>query len=201
MFSEDLSSSVTGIILAGGKSTRMGKDKALLEIEGDPFIKRIADVLAGVFKDVMIISNHGTRYAFLDLPVCSDIFENCGPLGGIQAGLTYAKTPAILVVSCDLPLINARLIEHLLDVDENIDASVYSTEESVQPLFGLYRKRCLSAIELRIRAREYSVRDCLGVLKTRVVTPPADHSILDVHSLMNINTPADYHSCLRTFVS
>ena len=191
-------SSVTGIILAGGKSARMGRDKALLGIGGEPFIKCIADVMKRIFEDVMIISNHGNRYAFLGLPIHGDVFENCGPLGGIHAGLIYARTSKVFVVSCDLPFIDTYIIQQLVSHGDNGDASLFSIGGYIQPLFGLYSSSSLETIERHLRNGQLSVLCCLKELDTCIHKLTSDSNSEDIFSLTNINTPTDYSRSLAS---
>src|SRR3989304_6097335 len=137
---------ITGVILAGGKSRRMRGDKALLTFEGEALISRIARTMKGVFSQVLLISNSGT-YRFLGLPVFADLYRDSGPLAGIHSGLLHARTSAIFVVACDMPYVFQELIEYIVDFESNADVKIPMIDRTLHPLCGLYSRRCLPTVE------------------------------------------------------
>ena len=181
---------IAAAILAGGQSSRMGKDKALLELNGVPFIRRVAEVLSEEFTPVIVISDHNDRYNFLSLSVYEDERKNCGPLGGIHTALKNVPTTRVFIASCDIPFINRYVLRHLLDARGEEDVTIFSTNGLPQPLFGLYDRRILPALEEHLKSNRFSVLDFLGDVRTAHVTPPPDNII--AHALLNINTPAEY---------
>ena len=190
-------SSITGVILAGGKSRRMGQDKALLEYEGKPLIQHVAEALRCVFKKVIIISDHGKRYKFLGLPVHEDSYKHCGPLGGIHAAFARTKTEKIFVASCDLPLLSSQTVLNIVTWPLPGDAVVVRCGRSIQPLCGVYSRSSFHVLERHLKRGQLSVLQFLENLSTFVVTSQATATCRGKEVAFNINTPDDYHRLLR----
>lgn len=149
---------VGAVILAGGKSSRMGENKALLPINGLTNIERIKNILAEQFEDIILVANDQTPYEFLKLPIVNDLVREKGPLAGIQAGLLKAKHEANVFVACDMPFLSKDVINVLIDNSEGYDAVVPIISGVRHPLFALYKKSvlkylndCLSNEKLRIK--------------------------------------------------
>ncbi len=178
---------IAGAVLAGGKSSRMGRDKALLTLGGKTIIERVVDRLREVFESIIIISDREASYAFLGVPVYGDIFKDCGPLGGIHAALTISKTNTIFVASCDLAFLTSSVILSIIDKPLRCDARVASTESGLQPLCGLYSRRCLRVLQDHLTSGQLSVSKFLQDVSSTSID--LDECGLD---LTNINTPDDY---------
>jgi molybdopterin-guanine dinucleotide biosynthesis protein A len=183
---------ITGAVLAGGKSTRMHREKALLTLEGETFLARVIRTLQGIFESVVVVVDHPGRFPSLDVPICVDTFRNCGPLGGIHAALAYAKTSAVFVASCDTPLITRAVISSLIKNPLQGDAVVASTYGYLQPLCACYARSCLPVLESHLKEGNYSVNEFLRSVRTVTIA-------IDEHAdaLKNINTPDDYRSLIR----
>ena len=188
---------IAAAILAGGKSTRMGRDKALLELSGKPFIQRVAEVLQGVFSQVVVVSDHGKQYAFLGLPVVEDTYKNCGPLGGMHAALSKTGADAVFFCSCDVPFLSADLIRYVVNRKLHDDVTLVLGGNSLQPLCGVYKKSCLTVIDKQLKRGNYSVHKCITKLHTTILSQPSEYRNSTIHPLTNINTPADYERCLK----
>ena len=186
---------ITGAILAGGESSRMGQDKALLELDRKSFIQRIAEVLQEVVECVIIVSDHGERYGFLRLPIYEDIYKNCGPLAGIHSALTNATTEGVFIVSCDMPFLSPEVIRYVIDSKSCDDVTLLSTRNGFQPLCGLYKRGCLPTIEDHLKQGQCSVLQCLQEMQTTTLSPQFTNI---PHPLMNVNTPGDYELCLKS---
>ena len=140
----------SAIILAGGKSSRMGIDKALIPFKDRTLIESIADLLTPIFDEVLVVTNDPLRYQFLKfdkLSLVKDIFPRKGPLGGIHAGLTYMNNEYGFVTACDMPFIEGEVIIKMLKLVIGYDGLVPKKGEYFQPLFAVYSKRCIEAIE------------------------------------------------------
>ena len=125
MQKNDLIKYASGIILAGGKNSRMGTNKAFLEIDGNRLIDKIMDIYRRLFNEIIIVTNDPVSYIeFSDASIVTDIYKNKGPLGGIFTGLFYAKNPGIFVSACDLPYLNPDFILYLARPAENHDVVV-----------------------------------------------------------------------------
>ena len=187
---------ITGAILAGGKSSRMGQDKALLELNSKPFIRHVAEVLLDVFQRVIIIADHGEPYRFLGLPIYKDAFTQCGPLAGIHSALTHAHTDAVFITSCDVPFLTPAIIRYVIKPKVRNEVTLVAGGNSLQPLCGLYTQNCLPTIERHLQRGQYSVLQCLHDLKTTILSPSFVLTAYAPHPLTNINTPDDYRRCL-----
>lgn len=202
--------SVTGIILAGGYSRRMGSDKALLELGGQPVIARIATELAEITDNVLISCGEQEReeYSFLQYPLVLDRYPGCGPLAGLHAAMSCSTTAWSLVVACDLPFASANFMRQLMVVLEqgvstetpitatDIHAIVaVSTSGRVQPLFGLYHKDVLPSLEIALRSQKLRVMDWLETLNVLYASEIHESGSLDsTYALLNMNTPEDYNN-------
>jgi len=186
-------SDVTGAILAGGGSSRMGSDKALLPFLGKTVIRHIADEMKNVFAEVIIISDRGNAYNFLGLPVFRDTWKNCGPLGGIHSALTNAATETVFVTPCDMPFIDGNLIGQLLALHEEADIVVVSDGRIIHPLFGLFNRVCLPAISECLGGGRCSVKALLDLVRWKAIR-------VEGNLLFNLNTGEDYRTLIRAHI-
>lgn len=144
---------ITLAILAGGKASRIGgRNKALLEIDGNTFIKRIHQKLGPVFSNIIVISNELTDFGIENIVVCPDIIKGIGPLGGIHSALVNSINPAIFVVSCDMPFVDSKIA---IDISTEFlkskpDILVPLIGSYKEPLFALYTKSLIDQIELMV---------------------------------------------------
>jgi molybdopterin-guanine dinucleotide biosynthesis protein A len=184
---------ITGAILAGGQSTRMGQDKALLTLNGKSFIQRIAEELQKIFTDVIVISDIASGYDFLHLPVYGDIYKNCGPLSGIHSALVNSNSKSVFIVSVDLPLANCALMEYIIDRSHAEDTTLLSVDDRIQPLFGLYNRTCLPVLINHLEEKQYSVQHFIKNIHSNIL--PASPRFIKL--LFNINTRKDYLNLAR----
>jgi len=138
---------ITAIILAGGKSTRMGTNKSFLKIGDKTIIERLIDLLQSMFKDVILITNEPDDYKFLGLPIYEDIFRHRGPLAGIHSGLKNSKTNLNFIISCDLPFMTREMINYLIKYKTDKLITVAKADGFIQQLAGKYSRKCLSTSE------------------------------------------------------
>ena len=115
---------VTGIILAGGKSSRYGRNKALADFDGIPLIERVIRVMESVFPRIILITNSPDEFAYLQLPMHEDLIKGLGPLGGILTGLEAISDEAGFFTACDMPFLNSKLVRHIVDLRDDFDAVV-----------------------------------------------------------------------------
>lgn len=132
----------TAIILAGGSSSRMGEDKGLMLVDGKPMIQHVIDVAKGVVENIIIVSNN-KEYEKFGHPVIQDEIKGKGPLGGIYTGLKNSKTQLSLVLSCDIPYVNASLLNLLISHSEDSDITIPRKDDVTHQLMGVFSKRCL----------------------------------------------------------
>jgi molybdopterin-guanine dinucleotide biosynthesis protein A len=190
---EALMARVSGVILAVGKSRRMGgSPKALLPFGGRPLIEYIAETLRSVFSDCLVVTNSPDLYESLGLPMVGDVFPDGGPLGGIYTGLRTATGEAALCVACEMPFLSAPLLQHLTGRAGEADVVIPDAAGELQTLHAVYAKACLPAVERRIRVGHLKIA---GVLDdVRVLRVPAEEveRFADPDTaFMNLNTPED----------
>lgn len=183
---------MSGVILAGGTSTRMGRDKALLELGGRRLIDRLVEGLQQIFQEVIIVANTPGLYDNLGVRVAPDLIPNKGALGGIHTAAAVASHPWAFVMACDMPFFNPALIRYLATLTENWDAVVPYTDDW-EPLYAAYAKTCLPMIERQIHSDNLKVSLFFPSIRVRRVgreeLGPHDPQGL---SLFNVNTPQEF---------
>lgn len=181
---------VTGVLLAGGRSSRMGRDKALLQIEGTPLFERALSVLASFFPAILIAGDR-PDLARPGVPSLPDRYPG-SPLGGLYTALEAARTEWIFVVPCDLPYPDRALVLTLLTADRHRwDAVVPRTSGGFEPLFALYRKTCLPPMRRMLERGKYRIYDFYGEVRVHSIgedeLPPGWE-----RALRNVNTPDEF---------
>ena len=184
---------VTGVIQAGGRSTRMGgQPKALLELGGKRIIERVVDTLAGVLDDLLVVTNTPERYAFLGLPMVPDAFPDGGALGGIYTGLRAAGGDAAFTVACDMPFLHPAIVRMVVERAGEGDVVIPRTGDQLETMHAVYGKGCLAPMEARLRAGQLKIVGFFA--DVRVVeldaAPMARHRAPDI-AFMNVNTPEE----------
>lgn len=180
------------IILAGGASRRMGQDKAFLDWDGQPLIAHIAAQLRRVCSNLIISANDAARFAFLQAPVVPDAVQGEGPLQGLAAGLTASRFERNLVVACDMPRLSGAAARQLLALSDDVDVVVpRNTEGRPEPLFAIYMRSCLPALEKVIAGGGRRFTDLFNQVRVRWV----DAASLPASSWQqNLNTPMEYQT-------
>lgn len=188
---------VSGVILAGGASRRMGRDKALLVWRGRPLIETLAGRLRLVADEIIIVANHVEQYtAFADRCV-PDVFTGVGALGGIHAGLQAAVHEWAFIVACDMPFLNPAVLASFLAATDGADLVVLNAEGYLEPLHALYHKNCLPAIETAIRSGQRCAFSFYDQVRVRYVIPSEiAHLDAGLRSFRNVNTPAEWQTVL-----
>jgi molybdopterin-guanine dinucleotide biosynthesis protein A len=169
---------MAGVILSGGKSLRMGQDKAFIEIAGLPMIERILRVLGDLFEETLVVANQTDPYRRLDTSVYTDAIPGRGALGGLYTGLLFSSFDTAFCVGCDMPFLSPSLISYLAD--------------GLQPLHAVYSKTCLGAIRRVIDENKEKIIDIYPLVNVKVI-PESDFSFLAgwKESFLNVNTPED----------
>ncbi|MEI8354574.1 MAG: formate dehydrogenase accessory sulfurtransferase FdhD [Deltaproteobacteria bacterium] len=189
----EVASGVTAVILAGGNSTRMKSNKALLPYRGERFIERIYRQLAEIFPEVILVTNTPEMYRFLPCRTVSDFYPDKGSLAGIHSGLVHSSTPYIFVVACDMPDLNELLIRHLVSKASGTDVVIPESEGGLEPLHAVYGKGCLQSIEATLSSGKRRIVACFDQLKVNVVSQQEIAAIdPEFLSFRNINTPEEY---------
>lgn len=183
---------VAGVILAGGKSSRFGSNKALALHQGDALIQGIAHRLAGLFPETLLIANTPEEYGFLGWPMAKDLYPGCGPLAGIHAALRTVSQPRIFVCGCDMPLVNPDLIRFLCKLEGDPDIVLPWLDEGPEPLYAIYSKKALPIIEEQLSKNQYKIGLVFEKLRIRKVTPEEILRIVpDLTTFQNINHQHD----------
>lgn len=181
-------------ILAGGKSKRMGRDKAFLEIGGQSLIERILACVNPLTDDLFISTNSPERFAPFGLRTVLDIDPGKGALGGIYSALTAARHPSVLVVGCDMPFLNRKLLQYLINLAPQAEVIAPRIDpQRPETLHTVYSKNCLPAIKLCLQANRLRIVDFFDEVSIRYVSP-AEIAQFDPHfySFVNLNTPDDW---------
>ena len=153
------------IILAGGNSTRLNRDKAFLElIENKTIIENIVNCLKDVFSEIVIVANNLEDYKFLGFMVVPDLVKGKGPLGSIYTGLKTSKEERNFVLACDMPFVNVGLVRYMLKF-KDFDAVVPRFDEYIEPLYSVYSKNCLPIIEKNIKNNDLKIQNFIGKIK------------------------------------
>lgn len=195
---------ITGIILCGGKSSRMLTNKALLKLKDKTVIEIVLSEMNKVFSEVILSANEFNDFSFLNIPVIKDIQVNRGPLSGIYSALKESKTKKNFITTCDLPLINHKMIEHILKIESDKEIVIPVINGSPQNLFGLYNKSLiqkieeifsLSVIDKSIKGSIYELHERSSVELIEIEQLP----FYNKNKFTNMNTPEDYKSIKNIF--
>ncbi|MGE3538540.1 MAG: molybdenum cofactor guanylyltransferase [Candidatus Tectimicrobiota bacterium] len=184
---------ITGVILAGGQSSRMGQNKALMSLGGQCLIERVAQVLRSVFAHCLMVTNTPDLYAELGLPMVGDVWPGKGSLGGIYSALYHSTTPYCLVVACDMPFLHAAMLRYLSAQRAGYDVIIPHVLGELQTLHALYHTTCLDAITPRLEANRLRIVDFFPDVRMRTVTAaelrPFDP---ELRAFQNLNTPEEF---------
>lgn len=183
------------VIQAGGESSRMGQDKALVPFLGASLIQRVAERLAGLGAELIVTTNRPEDYAFLPARLAPDLLPGRGALGGLYTALSAASQPLTAVVACDMPFVSASLLSALRDrlVETGSDAAIPRSPEGLEPFHAVYRReRCLPLVKASLESGLRRVDSWFAQAQIEYFTPeevlPYD---LRGVAFFNVNTPAD----------
>ncbi|MDR7542969.1 MAG: molybdenum cofactor guanylyltransferase [Armatimonadota bacterium] len=186
---------VTGVVLAGGDSHRMGRDKAFLEFAGLPLVRHVIEALRPACVDLMVVTKTPLRYASLGVRVVTDADPRRAALVGLCTGLRAVATPLAFVAACDLPHLSAGVVTWMTSLARGYDAVVPWAGGRWHPLHAVYATSALAALERRLAAGGLRMSEVLGELRVRRIEE-AELAVLSpgLETLRNINTPEDYSS-------
>jgi molybdopterin-guanine dinucleotide biosynthesis protein A len=183
---------MTGIILAGGNSRRMGSNKAFLRVEGERLIDRAVRLLSEIFTEVIIVT--ATPGDYLDQPavIVTDILPGKGALGGLYTGLFYASGEYAFVTACDMPFLNRAFLEHMALQAPGYDIVVPAPPDGLQPLHAIYARRCLPPIRALLDRNRLQIKEFYRGRRILEIPPGVLDSFDPAGRMfMNINTPTD----------
>ena len=144
---------ITGIILSGGKSTRMGVNKSLLKVGNKTIIEFVRDLMQDIFSRVILITNDPEEYRFLGLEIFEDVYKGYGPLAGIHSGLINSPTKKNFLISCDVPLMTKDMIKYIVDFPTNKKITVAKADGFIQQLVGIYNRDINVTIEEILKSK------------------------------------------------
>ena len=184
------------IVLAGGKSLRLGYDKVLETVGNTSLLERVIPRVSLLSSEVIIVTaNEPTNLDLVDYPklrILSDIYPGKGPIGGIYTGLATSTSFYNLVVASDMPFLNQTLLRYRIQLSANFDLVVPRVGNLVEPLHAVYTKKCLAPIEQMIKQDKLSVNQLFHLVRTRYVEAEEIERFDPKHlSFFNINTKAD----------
>ena len=183
----------TGIILAGGKSSRMGEDKGLVLLNGKPMVQYIIEVLKEVVSDIIIISNNES-YTKFGIPVYADIIKDKGPVGGIYTGLYHSKTELNFCISCDVPMISSDFIFWLLNKSGNASITLPMYKDKVHQMIGVYSKHVLSNFKESTEKGHLKLSQVNSDMACEIIDIEKEYANFDELIFSNINTKNELRS-------
>ena len=177
----------TGIILAGGKSSRMGEDKGLVLLNGKPMIQYVIEALKEVVSNIIIISNNASYNKF-GVPVYSDIIKNKGPVGGIYTGLYHSTTELNFCISCDVPMVSSDFIFWLLNKSGNASVTLPMCKDKVHQMIGVYSKQVLSYFKESAEKEHLKLSQVNKDMDCEIIDIEKEYANFDKLIFSNINT-------------
>ena len=205
---------MTGVILAGGKNSRIGLNKAFLEIGGKKIIDRTIEIYKKIFDEILIITNTPEDYQYLTesviltlnevkgknlkLKIYTDLIPHRGSLGGIYTGLHYSKSDYAFFAACDMPFLNERVIRHIIKVARDYDIIVPYFKHRLHPLHAVYSKKCLPLIKVMVGKNRLKIKDLFLKCKVKRIT---DIPETKLPPFSNINTMRDFRRADKMYSS
>jgi molybdopterin-guanine dinucleotide biosynthesis protein A len=186
----------SAVLLAGGKSSRMGRDKAFLEIEGQPLWRRQIETLRTLSPEQLMISGP-PQEAWREFEIVADVIAGAGPLAGVATALRKCPSPRLVVLAVDLPAMRADFLRSLLARCSDDQGVVPRSSRGFEPLAAVYPASCVALAATSLLSRDFSMESFVqGALRKKLVR---EHTISppEEHLFANLNTPADYESARR----
>jgi len=184
------------VIQAGGQSSRMGQDKALMPFLGRPLIARQRELLIGLADELLVTTNHPADYVFLGLPLHTDLLPGTGPLGGLYTALNAARGPLVAVIACDMPFVSAALLRAQCDLllSEDADVVIPCSRDGMEPLHAVYRRdACLAAVRAALDVGERKMTIWLPLVRSRLMTADEVSRVdPEFRSFFNVNSPEEF---------
>lgn len=183
---------LTVAILAGGKSSRMGTNKSFVHFQGRPMIELVQERVSGLGKELILITNEPTAYAYLGLPMFGDVYPDHGALGGLFTAVHYAQYAHTLVVATDMPWLKRPLLKYMIALRRQADIIVPRWQKFPEPLHAIYSKNCLAPIAENLKAGHLKITRFFNQVSVHFV----EQDVIarfdpDGRSFANINTPKD----------
>jgi molybdopterin-guanine dinucleotide biosynthesis protein A len=192
---------MTGIILAGGKSRRMGENKALIDVGGVSLFERVYRIFKEIFKEIIVVANDAGFFEGYEARLQKDILVNKGPLGGLYTGLFYSSNYHAFCTGCDMPLLNPRLIKYMVEERGEYDVIVPKTPDGLHPLHAIYSKKCLSPMRQLLDRDDLRIANFFHRVSVRYIDETEIRK-LDPHmrSFINVNTEEEMEAVREILV-
>jgi len=184
----------TGVILSGGSATRYdGIEKALLKVGGVRILDRIYRIYAGLFEEIILVTNSPEKFLEWDLLIVPDLFPIRSSLTGIHAGLFFMSNPFAFISACDTPFLKKEIVETIIgNIEANIDMIVPDTASGLEPLCAAYSKRCLHPAQQHLEQDKLKITKAFRKCRIKTISEKVLRAKdPDLQSFFNINTPAD----------
>ncbi len=189
---------MTAVILAGGKSSRMGTNKAFLKLEGKTFIELQIELLRKMFDEIFISANISLEYECLNLPIYQDIYPDKGPLGGIYTSLMNSNSSHTFMLACDMPFVQPELITHLKNLTKEYDVVIPKSEKGLEPLHAFYSKKCIDPIKKALDENKLRIISFFPHVNVKIVELDKLASLNSFKdSIKNLNTRDEYEDVLK----
>lgn len=185
-----------GVILAGGKSSRFGCNKALALYNSRPIITRVAEVLSEIFTETLLVTNSPEEYTFLGWPMTGDRVRDSGPLAGIQAALSHIRSERAFIVACDMPQLDGEIIRRLCRHPGEWDVILPLSASGHEPLHAVYRRDILPKVDHALAQGEKRIGKLLEQLRVEALSP-ALLGLNDPDEARRIFTNINYQQDLR----
>ena len=193
---------ITGIILSGGKSKRMGLKKSFLKIGEQTMIERTADLMKSLFGRVLLITNTPDEYKFLGLEIFEDVYKNVGPLAGIHSGLIHSLTEKNFIISCDMPFVDGGIIDFIISYKTDKQITITKADGFIQQLCGLYSKQVIPGIvniieEGKAETNDHKKCRCKVLqlvenLNAEIIEIATEYDKYQEWMFLNMNRPEDF---------
>lgn len=175
---------IGAIILAGGKSSRMGQDKGLMLLNNKPMITHLLDTVKNITNNIIIVSNN-KEYKPFGFEVYEDLIKDAGPLAGIYTGLTYSTFENNIVLSCDVPFVSENLLKFLIQNSSLFDVTIPKNNEKTHQVIGVYNKSCIPVFKNELEQHQRKIKLALSKVKLNII----DANRFSTKEFLNINTP------------
>ena len=184
---------MTGAVLVGGKSRRMGSNKAFIEVEGRTIIERAIETLRDLFSPLILVASKENilDYQHLNVTVVADVYEGAGSLGGIYTALFHSPSPYCFVTACDMPYLDGEIITRMCASAGGHDAVIPFINDRFHPLHALYSRRCMEPMEEMITAGDLTIGNLYPHISVRKLDEAFFHGPSDLAFLSNLNTEED----------
>jgi molybdopterin-guanine dinucleotide biosynthesis protein A len=183
---------VSAVVLAGGQSRRLGANKAFVDVGGVPLIRRVLEPLRQVSRDQLIVTNEPDEYRALGVPLVQDVWPGRGSLGGIYSGLAAAPQERALIVGCDMPFLDVRLLRFMILLSADYAVVIPRVDGYAEPLHAVYSKACLEPIKALLEMGNLRIVSFFDRVRVRYLER-AEIELFDPRGLsyFNVNTPED----------